>query len=107
VASTWPEQEACEQWWIEHRGDLKVAVTTERINQQERAEENEALLMKLKARCNALEKVRQIAIDLKSYYESGMIPPAGMLQDFSDAITATGERPGPYLEAGEGGEASD
>ncbi len=35
MGSTWPEQEAAEAWWRKYAGELKSAVTQERLRQQQ------------------------------------------------------------------------
>jgi hypothetical protein len=34
MSDTWPEQDACEKWWNDHRHELKEVVSEERIKQQ-------------------------------------------------------------------------
>lgn len=38
AATSWPEQNAVEEWWEKYRQELKEAVTAERIRQMKRAE---------------------------------------------------------------------
>jgi DNA repair photolyase len=80
---------------------------------EERAEEDLAMVRefdgvdhqaKLHARVVQLKKMRQIGIDIEACIAECTCVPEFMKLAFTDAITASGDRPKPYLKSGEGGE---
>ncbi len=66
AGQVWPEQEAAEEWWRKYEGELKFAVTQERLRQQQKVGALDEIIVGLRRSLDEQTvKINQLSDEIK------------------------------------------